>query len=488
VGTTTGESSGTRQGAPLGERRKWRALAVVAVAQLMTVLDLAVVFVALPSMQQSLGISTADRQWVVSAYAISFGGLLLLGGRLVDRLGRKRTFVWGLLAFGAASALGGAAQSGGWLFGARALQGAMAAVVAPAVLSLVSTTFTESAERAKAFAVFGMVSGSGAAIGLILGGVLTQYGSWRWCLLVNVPLAVIVAAAGTVALRGDEPTPRTGYDVAGSVTVTLGLACLAEGFTRAEPDGWGSPYTVAPLALGAALIAAFVVIELRSRAPLLPLRIVTEYHRALLYLAALLANAAQLSLFLFLTYYFQATKHYSALHTGFAFLPFALAVILTANLSVTRFVRAAPIKLMLTGAVLSTAALLALSTLSAGSPFLTRVMPQEIVMGMGVALSLFPLNNVVLAGINPADAGVASAAIATTQQMGGSLGNSLLNSVYGMAAAGYLAVAAHRADPAGAAMHGYDIVFRAEAAMYATSFALFILVAIHMRRKAATER
>ncbi len=487
--SSTANDSETRQGARLGgDRRKWWALAVVAVAQLMTVLDLAVVFVALPSMQRSLGISTADRQWVVSAYAISFGGLLLLGGRLVDRLGRKRTFVWALLAFGAASALGGAAQSGGMLFAARALQGAMAAVVAPAVLSLVSVTFTERAERATAFAVFGMVSGSGAAIGLITGGVLTQYGSWRWCLLINVPLAVIVAAAGAVALRGDQPAPRRGYDVAGSVTVTLGLACLAEGFTRAEPDGWSSPSTVVPLALGGALIAAFIGIELRSRAPLLPLRVVTEYHRALLYLAALLANAAQLSLFLFLTYYFQTTKQYSALHTGFAFLPFALAVILTANLSASRIVRAGPIALMLTGAALSTGALLAFGTLSAADPYPTRVMLPEIAMGMGVALSLFPLNNVVLSGIDPADAGVASAAIATTQQMGGSLGNSLLNSVYGIAVAGYVAVGVHRDDPAGAAMHGYDVVFRSEAAMYAVSFILFVLVAVHFRKKAAAAR
>ncbi|HEV2343646.1 MAG TPA: MFS transporter [Actinocrinis sp.] len=483
--STTTEDSGTQQGVRIGDRRKWWALAVVAVAQLMTVLDLAVVYVALPSMQRSLGISLADRQWVVSAYAISFGGLLLLGGRLVDRLGRKRTFVWALLAFGAASALGGAATSGGMLFAARALQGSMAAVVAPAVLSLVTVTFTERAERATAFAVFGMVSGSGAAIGLIAGGVLTQYGSWRWCLFINVPLAVIVAAAGAVALRGDEPAPRRGYDLAGSVTVTLGLACLAEGFTRAEPDGWGSSATLVPLALGAALIAAFVAIELRSDAPLLPLRIVTEYHRALLYLAALLANAAQLSLFLFLTYYFQTTRQYSALHTGFAFLPFALAVILTANVSASRVVRAAPITLMLTGAVLSTGALLAFSTLSAADSYPTRVMLPEVLMGMGVALSLFPLNNVVLAGIDPADAGVASAAIATTQQMGGSLGNSLLNSVYGIAVAGYVAVGLQRGDSTGAAMRGYDVVFRAEAALYAVCLVLFALVAMHLRKKAA---
>lgn len=500
MSTTTGESAGQARdrdtpaaapgsAAPAGTRAWW-SLAIVAVAQLMTVLDLAVVFVALPSIQTSLHVSTADRQWVVSAYAIAFGGLLLLGGRLVDRLGRRRTFIWALLAFGAASALGGAAPNSALLFTARALQGSMAAVVAPAILSLVSVTFTEQRERAKAFAVFGMVSGCGAAVGLILGGVLTQYASWRWCLLINVPPAVIVAVAALFVLPRDRPEPRSGYDVAGSLTATLGLAALAEGFTVAGTSGWGSASTLGILALAVLLLAGFILIEARSRSPLLPLRIVTQYHRALLYTAALLANGAQLSMFLFLTYYMQDTNGYSALHTGFAFLPFAVAVILTANVSTLPFIKVSPLTLMMTGAAMSTLALIALGTLPALASYPVRIMPAEIVMGAGVALSLFPLNNVVLAGIDPRDAGVAGAAISTTQQMGGSLASSLLNSVYAIAAAAYLGVAIHHGNAVGAAVRADDTVFYCEAGMYAIAFVLFVLVAVHFRRNApsAAER
>jgi len=465
-------------------RRKWWALAVVGIAQLMIVLDLAVVFVALPSIQRSLGIATADRQWVISAYAIPFGGLLLLGGRLVDGFGRKRTFVWAMIAFGAASALGGAAPSGGLLFAARAIQGSMAAVVAPAILSLVSVTFTERTERPKAFAIYGMIAASGAALGLILGGLLTHYASWRWCFLINVPLAIVAASAAAVVLRSDTGSRRPSYDIAGSVTATLGLVGLAQGFTSAGSAGWRSTSALAAFAIAIVMLGCFAVIESRSRSPLLPPRVVAEFHRAMLYLAGFLADAAQLSMFLFLTYYFQVADGYNALRTGFAFLPFALAVILTAFLSGRPFVRASPLSLMLTGAALSTLALLALSTLGAHEPYVTRVMLPEIVMGMGVALSLVPMNNVVLAGISPQDAGVASAALSATGQMGASMGSALLNSVFVTSVAGYLAISIHHGDLTGASAYGNDIVFRCEAGMYATAFGLIALAAWHVRRSA----
>ena len=467
-----------------GTRRKWWALAVVAIAQLMLVLDLAVVFVALPSIQRSLGISTADRQWVVSAYAIPFGGLLLLGGRLVDGFGRKRTFVWAMIAFGAASALGGAAPNGGLLFAARAIQGSMAAVVAPAILSLVSVTFTERTERARAFAIYGMVAASGAALGLILGGLLTHYASWRWCFLINVPLAAAAASAAAVVLRSDTGSRRPSYDVAGSVTATVGLVCLAEGFTSAGSAGWASKSALAAFAVAIVTLGCFAVIESRSRSPLLPPRVVAEYHRALLYLAGFLADAAQLSMFLFLTYYFQVLNGYNALRTGFAFLPFALAVILTAFMSGRPFVRAGPLALMLTGAALSTLALLALGTLGAHEPYTTRIMLPEIIMGMGVALSLVPMNNVVLAGIGPEDAGVASAVLNATGQMGNSMGSALLNSVFVTSVAGYLAVRVHHGDLIGANVYGDDIAFRCESGMYAVAFVLIALAAWHLRRNA----
>lgn len=489
VNTTTQDfSDGPRKSAASvisaaddGARRKWWALAVVGIAQLMLVLDLAVVFVALPSIQRSLGITTADRQWVVSAYAIPFGGLLLLGGRLVDGFGRKRTFVWAMLAFGAASALGGAAPDGGLLFAARAIQGSMAAVVAPAILSLVSVTFTERTERAKAFAIYGMIAASGAALGLILGGVLTRYASWRWCLLINVPLALVAAGVAMFVLRSDTGTRRPSYDVAGSVTATVGLVALAQGFTSAGSTGWSSKPALAAFAVAIVMLASFAIIESRSRSPLLPPRVIAEYHRAMLYAAGFLADAAQLSMFLFLTYYFQVSNGYDALHTGFAFLPFALAVITTAHVSSRPFVRAGPLALMLTGAALCTLALLALGTLGAHEPYATRIMLPEIVMGTGVALSLIPMNNVVLAGIDSKDAGVASAALNATGQMGNSMGSALLNSVFVLSVAGWLAARGHHGGLTGATTYANDIVFRCESGMYATAFVLIALAALRLR-------
>ncbi|GAA3265717.1 MFS transporter [Dactylosporangium vinaceum] len=469
-------------GAPRGSLAAW-ALVIVAAAQLMTVLDLAIVYVALPSIQADLGISTPNRQWVVSAYAIAFGGLLLLGGRLVDYFGRRRMFVAALVGFAVAAGVGGIAPTQEVLFGARAVQGAFGAVITPAVLSLVSVTFTEKAERTRAFAVYGMVSGSGAAIGLILGGVLTQYGSWRWCLLVNVPFALLIALAAVLVLPKDEPIVATRYDIPGAIAATIGIAGLAEGFTLAGSHGWGSPYTVGTLVGAVLFVAAFLAIEARSAAPLLPLRIVTEYHRALLYAAAFLANAAQLSMFLFLTYYFQTTLDYSAVRTGFAFLPFALAVVLTGNLLGAPLARVNPLNLMMVGAAACVLALLALSRLNATTSYPIGVMLPEILMGFGVALSLFPLNNVVLAGIDPADAGVASAAVSTTQQMGAALGNASLNTVFALGVAHFLARPGNADRVDDAAVHGYSLVFRWESGLYLAFLLLVLLVWRDSRRR-----
>lgn len=459
--------------------RRWLALAVVAIAQLMIVLDLAVVFVALPRMQDDLAISLVDRQWVVSGYAVAFGGLLLLGGRLVDYFGQRRMFLISIVGFGLASAVGGLSATGGQLFVARALQGAFAAVVAPAVLSLISVMFTEQAERARAFAVYGMVSGSGAAIGVLLGGVLTEWASWRWCLLINVPLVVVTVIAALVTLRPDAARARSGYDLAGAVTGTGGLVLLAYGFTLAGSHGWVSAPTLGSIALGALLIAGFVVVEARSRSPLLPLRIVTDKNRALLYLAAVLANGAQLSMFLFLTYYFQTTRDYTAVQTGLAFLPFALAIILTAQLSAPAVVRFQPLPVMLVGAAVASAGLLALTLLSADTPYLPGAMIPEILVGVGVALSLFPLNNVVLQNIDPSDAGVASAMLSTTQQMGASVVTALLNTIFAGTVAAFLAD--HAGAGQDATMHGYRTVFGWEAALYFAALLLLGLAYLRLR-------
>src|SRR4051794_38203199 len=312
---------------------KWLALAVIGVAQLMIILDASIVTIALPHAQKALDISDADRQWVQTAYTLSFGGLLLLGGRISDYWGRKRTFLVGLIGFAAASALGGAAQSPGWLFGARALQGAIAALLAPAVLSIITTTFTEAKERAKAFAVYGAISGTGAAIGLIAGGALTEYASWRWTLFVNVPIALVTALAAIPVIRESRAEGDRRYDVPGAVIATLGLVTLVYGFTNASTDSWTAPLTIGLIAAGVALIAAFVVWEQRAKNPLLPMRVILDRNRGGSFLAFLLATLGMFGVFLFLTYYFQGVLGYSPLKAGFAFLPFPIGIIISATLA-----------------------------------------------------------------------------------------------------------------------------------------------------------
>src|SRR3954454_13666164 len=323
--------------------KRWRALAVIAVAQLMIVLDASIVNIALPSAQKDLGISTADRQWVVTAYTLAFGGLLLLGGRIADYTGRKRTFIIGLLGFAGASALGGIAPNQELLFAARALQGAFAALLAPAALSIITVTFTEAKERAKAFSVFGALAGGGAAIGLIVGGVLTEYASWRWCLGVNVPVALIVAVAAIPLVHESKAHGDTRYDVPGVLLATTGLFSLVYGFTEAarakNPDdpsstavqGWGDPSTLTWLILAVALLVAFVVWERRARNPMLPLRVVLDRNRGGSFLVLLFVGAAVYPVSLFFTYYFQVILGYTLLEAGFAFLPFSLGIIISAG-------------------------------------------------------------------------------------------------------------------------------------------------------------
>ncbi|HXW35539.1 MAG TPA: MFS transporter, partial [Acidimicrobiales bacterium] len=303
------------------------ALVVIAVAQLMIVLDASVVIIALPSAQRALHISVDNRQWVLTAYTLTFGSLLLLGGRIADYLGRRRMFLISLVGFAGASALGGLAQSSAMLFGARALQGAFAAVMAPSALSLLTVTFTEARERARAFGVYGAVSGGGAAIGLILGGLLTQYASWRWTLLINVPIALTAAFAARGLISESRSDRRAGYDIPGAVTVTAGLFLLVYGFTRAEADGWAAGITLFFLAAATLMLATFVFVEMRSRHPLLPLRVVLDRNRGGSFLASLLLGIGMFGTFLFLTYYFQETLGYSALKSGFAFLPFSAGII-----------------------------------------------------------------------------------------------------------------------------------------------------------------
>jgi EmrB/QacA subfamily drug resistance transporter len=450
--------------------RRFRALAVIAVAQLMIVLDASVVTIAIPSAQRALGISIANRQWVFTAYTLAFGGLLLLGGRIADYLGRKRMFVISLLGFAGASALGGLAQNAAMLFSARALQGAFAAVMAPAALSLITVTFTEPKERARAFGVYGGIAGGGAAIGLILGGVLTQYASWRWTLLINVPIAVLAAVFATRLVRESRGSTRKGYDVSGAITATGGLLALVYGFTRAGSDGWGSSVTLGFIAAAVVLLASFVLIERRSSHPLLPLRVVLDRNRGGSFIAALLVGIAMFATFLFLTYYFQGTLGYSAVRTGFAFLPFSLGIITGATLSSRLLPRVGPRWLMTGGFSLAAIGLLLFTGVGVHTDYLLRLLPAEIIVSFGMGTAFVPLSSTALIGVDPNDAGVASAMVNTTQQTGASLGVSLLNTVAATATANYLLH--HGTDSlarAQALVHGYTISFRISAVLLAVA-------------------
>ncbi len=460
--------------------RRWWALAVIAIAQLMVVLDGTVVTIALPSAQRDLNISNADRQWTITAYTLAFGGLLLLGGRIADYTGRKRSFLIGLLGFAAASALGGAAQNGATLFVARAVQGGFAALLAPAALSLISVTFTEVKDRSRAFAVYGAISGGGAAIGLILGGTLTEYASWRWCLLINVPIAIVAFIAGTILITESKSRGGSSYDIPGAILGTAGLVALVYGFTQAAKTGvgWLSVQAVSCFVGAGILLVAFVLVELRSASPLLPMRVVLDRNRGGSYLASLLVFAGLFAMFLFLSYYFQYNLGYSALKSGIAFLPFSAGIIVTSGVVSGLLPRTGPKPLMLIGLAMAAIGLATFTRISDTSSWVTTVLPGELLMSVGLALVIVPLSNLALAGVNNDDAGVASAVLNSTQQIGGSLGTALLNTFYASAVASYLV--AHHLSPSAfnplAAIHGYHLAFWIGFGLIAAAFAAVLVL------------
>ena len=435
-------SAGTPSDGNEPDPRRWWALAVLAAAQLMIILDASIVNIALPSAQADLDISNADRQWMVTAYTLAFGALLLLGGRIADYTGRKRTFIIGLLGFAAASAIGGLAPNQELLFAARALQGAFAALMAPAALSIVTVTFTEPKERAQAFGVFGALAGGGAAIGLIVGGVLTEYASWRWCLGVNVPVALVVATAAIPLVHESKAHGDTRYDIPGVLLATLGLFSLVYGFTEAaraeNPDdpsstavqGWGDPSTVTFLVVAAVLLVGFVLWERRARNPMLPLRVVLDRNRGGSFLVFLLVGAGLFAMFLFLTYYFQVNLGYTPLEAGFAFLPFSLGIILAAGGVAQLLPRVGPRALMLPGLVMAVIGMLLLTRIEEDTSYWALVFPAMVVMSVGLAGVFIPAASTSLVGVQSHDAGVASAVLNTSQQIGGSLGTALLNTLF----------------------------------------------------------
>jgi len=467
---------------PEPDPKRWLALAIIALAQLMVVLDATIVNIALPSAQTDLGISDANRQWVVTAYTLAFGGLLLLGGRIADYWGRRRAFVVGLVGFAIASALGGAAVNSQMLFGARVLQGVFGALLAPASLSLLAVTFTSVKERSTAFAVYGAIAGGGSAVGLLLGGVLTEYTSWRWCLLVNVPIAVLAIIGALAVVKESRVTGDTKYDVPGAVLVTVGLASLVYGFTQAavQTIGWSSFRSLGFIIAGVGLLAAFVLVEKTSRHPLLPLRVVLDRDRGGAFLTSTAVGAGLFAMFLFLSYYFQLVLGYSPIRSGLAFLPFSAGIILTAGVVSQLLPRTGPKPLMAIGALASALGLLSLTRIGLDTSWTTHVLPAEIVMSIGLGLVFVPLSSTALVGIGAHDAGVASATLNATQQVGGSLGTALLNTFAASAVVSFLADRGSQAnDPVvklQAAVSSYHTAFAWGAALLFVGFLAVVLL------------
>jgi EmrB/QacA subfamily drug resistance transporter len=479
VGPSDSTASEAPQASSAADPRRWVALAVIAAATLMVVLDTSIVNLALPRAQADLGMSDATRAWVVTAYTVAFGGLLLLGGRIGDLLGRKRMFLIGMIGFAVASAVGGFAATAGVLFAARAAQGAFAALLAPAALSLVSVTFVEPAERAKAFAVYGAVSGGGGAVGLILGGLLTEYASWRWCLLVNVPIALLAAAAAVVTVPRDTTAmgPRH-YDVAGALTATAASIVLVYGLTVAgEGAGWLSPAPVALLVAAAVLLVTFVMLERRNASPLLPLRVVTDRLRGGSFITSALISAGMFAMFLFLAYYLQGDLGLDPLLAGLAILPFSGGIITAAAAAARLLPRYGPRLLMVAGMAAATVGMGWLVLLSASSGYWLGVSPSMLVMGVGLGLVFVPLSSVALTGVEPADAGVASALLNATQQVGGAVGVALLNTLYTAS----LATTAPGTTTMEAHLAGYRLTFAVATGLFA---AALVVIAMATRQRA----
>ncbi|MFF4690452.1 MFS transporter [Streptomyces sp. NPDC001307] len=435
-----GATAPTGVAASGGDANRWKALVFIALAQLMVVLDATIVNIALPSAQSDLGISDGNRQWVVTAYALAFGGLLLFGGRIADKWGRKRAFVTGLAGFALASALGGAATTGAMMFGARALQGVFGALLAPAALSLLAVMFTDARERAKAFGIYGAIAGGGGAVGLILGGFLTEYLNWRWTFFVNVPFAIVAAAGAYFVIREPEGgRNRSPLDIPGVILSTLGLVALVYGFTRAESDGWSDAVTVSMFIASVVLLTAFAFVESRVKAPLLPLRVVTDRNRGGIYLSLGLAIIGMFGLFLFLTYYLQVVKGYSPVKTGFAFLPMIAGMITGSTQIGTRLMTRVPARLLMgPGFLVAGVGMLLLTQLEVGSSYAALLLPAMLLLGLGMGTAFMPAMSLATMGVEPRDAGVASAMVNTSQQVGGAIGTALLNTIAASATTSYV--------------------------------------------------
>src|ERR1700677_1343529 len=419
--------------------RRWWILAVLGVAQLMVILDSTIINIALPTAQHDLHFTNADRQWIITAYSLAFGSLLLLGGRIGDRVGRKRALVIGLVGFAAASAIGGASVDFAMLVIARTIQGTFGALLAPSVLALLTTTFTDPAERGKAFGIYGAIAGAGGALGLLLGGILTSYASWRWTLFVNLAFAIGAIIGASLLLENDEGADHDPLDLPGLFLVGGGLFSLVFGFSHAETTSWSDPYTIGFLVAGVLLLGIFAVFETRAKYPLLPPRVVRNRTRGGSLLVMLFASIGIFGVFLFLTYYLQGTLGYSPVRTGIAFLPLVAVWATMAQVSNRVLLpRFGPKPIAPLGLLICAAALFGLHLVGLHSSYVSHVLPYLLVLGVGFGLSVSPAFSTGTLGLAPQDAGVGSATLNTAQQVGGSIGTALLNTLAASAVTTYL--------------------------------------------------
>ena len=456
-------------------RRRWLILGVIGIAQLMVVLDTTVMNIALPSAQRALHFTTVDRQWVVTAYTLAFGSLLLLGGRLSDLFGRKVTFLVGLIGFAGVSAIGGASVNFAMLVTARACQGAFGALLVPSALSLLTTTFSDPKDRGKAFGVYGAIAAAGGAVGLLLGGALTEYLTWRWTLYVNLFFASVALIGGALLLERHPSRVRPKLDIPGVVAVSSGLFCLVYGFSNAATHSWHAPSTYGFLAAGVVLLALFAFWQGRAAHPLLPPRVVLDRNRGGAYTAMLIAAAGMFGTFLFLTYYLQQTLGYSPVVTGFAFLPIAGGIAVAANLStIVLMPRIGPKPLVAIGMLAAAGAAAWFAHLGAHTGYVDGVLGPLILTGIGLGMVIAPSINTGTFGVAPQDAGVASATVTVGQQLGASIGTSLLNTIFASAVTSYVVAHAASARVLGrqsltglALAHGYDTAFWWTAGIFA---------------------
>ncbi|MFC8514061.1 MFS transporter [Streptomyces sp. NPDC057257] len=447
----------------MAESRRWWALVVISLAQLMVVLDMTIVNIALPSAQADLNMSDGNRQWVITAYTLAFGGLLLLGGRIADLVGRRNTFVIGLLGFAAASALGGAAANSGMLFGARALQGVFAALLAPSALSLLATTFTDPKDRSKAFGIFGAIIGAGAAVGLLAGGILTEYLDWRWCLYVNIPIALVAFFGALALLEVGERHPDARLDVPGALLGSAGMLSIVYGFSEAESRSWHDGLVVTLLVAGVVLLGLFGLWQTRAKVPLLPMSVVRDRQRVGAFLTTLFVTIGMFGTFLFLTYYLQGVLGWSPLKTGVAYLPMTVAMVIGSTQVAARLLGKVPPRfLIVPGLLVAAGGLAIIAQVGVEPAYASHVLPGMIMLGLGMSTAMMTSVSLATGSVAPRDSGAASATFNTAQQVGGSIGTALLNTIAASVTARYVTAHAgagvdRRLLAAKATVHGFNV-------------------------------